>query len=64
MTLTAPPQFAGRRFVCWLVDGAPQQMGMRTIEITVSEDTTLKAAYARPARATPEHPTESNEPLE
>ena len=64
VTLTAPPQSAGRRFVRWLVDGVPQPMGMRTIEVTVNEDTTLKAAYARPARATPVHPTESDDPLE
>ena len=64
MTLTAPVQSAGRRFVRWLVDGAPQPIGMRTIEVIVSEGMTLKAAYARPARATPEHPTESDGPLE
>ncbi len=64
MTLTAPVRSAGRRFVRWLVDGAPQPSGMRTIEVLVSEDTTLKAVYARPARATPEQPAESDEPLE
>ena len=64
MTLTAPPRSAGRRFVRWLVDGAPQPVGMRTIEVIVSEATTLKAVYARPTRPTPVHPTESDDPLE
>ncbi len=64
MTFTAPPHSAGRRFVRWVVDGAPQPIGIRTIEVIVSEDTTLKVAYARPTRATPTHPTESDDPLE
>ncbi len=64
VTLTAPVHSQGRRFVRWLMDGVPQPIGRRTIEVTVSEDTTLKAVYARPTRATPEHPAESDEPLE
>ncbi len=64
MTLTAPPHSAGRRFVRWMIDSAPQPIGMRTIEVIVSEATTLKAVYARPTRPTPEHPTESDVPLE
>ncbi len=64
VTVTAPVHSAGRRFVRWLVDGAPQPIGMRTIEVIVREDTALKAVYARPTRPTPEHPSESDDPLE
>ncbi len=64
MTLTAPPQFAGRRFVRWQFAGVPQPIGMRTIEVIVSEGTALKAVYARPARAKPKRPAEPDGALE
>ncbi len=64
MTLTAPAHSAGRRFVRWLVDTVPQPIGMRSIEVMVSKDTTLKAIYARPRHPNPDGRTEPDGPLE
>ena len=37
-----------------------QGFGIRTIEVTISADTTLKAFYLRPGRVIPELPTEGS----
>ncbi len=64
VTVTAPPTSEGRRFVRWMVNGVLQEIGVRTIEVAVAEDTTLQALYLvqRPLR--PHRPTESDEPLD
>ncbi len=48
ITLKAPITSEGRRFLRWSVDGVMQGFGIRTIEVTIDEDTTLKAFYRRP----------------
>jgi hypothetical protein len=45
-----------------MVDGALQEIGVRTIEVAVAEDTTLQALYRRQKRLRPDRPTESYEP--
>ncbi len=60
ITLTAPITSDGRRFLRWSVNGEMQESGIRTIEVTISEDTTLKAFYKRQDRVIPELPTEGS----
>ena len=64
LTVTAPPTSEGRRFVRWRVDGVLQEIGVRTIEVAVAEDTTLQALYHLQRRLRPDRPTESDEPLD
>ena len=64
LTVTAPPTSEGRRFVRWRVDGVLQEIGVRTIEVAVAEDTTLQALYQRQRSLRPDRPTESDEPLD
>ncbi len=64
LTVTAPPISEGRRFLRWMVDGVLQEIGARTIEVAVAEDTTLQALYHRQRRLRPDRPTESDEPLD
>ncbi|MEE9296334.1 MAG: integrin alpha, partial [Phycisphaerae bacterium] len=45
VTVSAPPTSEGRRFVRWMVEGVLQEIGVRTIEVAVAEDTTLQALY-------------------
>ena len=60
ITLLAPSTSDGRRFLRWSVNGEMQGFGIRTIEVTISADTTLKAFYLRPGRVIPELPTEGS----
>ena len=64
LTVTAPLTSEGRRFVRWRVNGVLQEIGVRTIEVTVAEDTTLQALYHRQRRLRPDRPTESDAPLD
>jgi hypothetical protein len=64
LTLTAPSTSKGRRFLRWNVDGQMQGFGVRTIEVLISADTTLKAFYQRPSRVVPELPTEGDGDME
>ena len=64
LTVTAPPTSEGRRFVRWRVDGVLQEIGVRTIEVAVAEDTTLQALYHLQRRLRPDRPTESDAPLD
>ena len=64
LTVTAPPASEGRRFVRWRVDGVLQEIGVRTIEVAVAEDTTLQALYHHQRRLRPDRPTESDAPLD
>ncbi|MCH8912885.1 MAG: hypothetical protein IIA33_04885 [Planctomycetes bacterium] len=50
ITVTAPLRANGRRFLRWRVDGVLQLVGMRTIELTVTDQTTARALYRRPSR--------------
>ena len=50
VTMTAPLRASGRRFLRWRVDGILQLVGMRTIEVTVTDQTTARALYRRPNR--------------
>ncbi|MCZ6653671.1 MAG: hypothetical protein O7D91_11675, partial [Planctomycetota bacterium] len=64
LTVTAPPTSEGRRFVRWMVDDVLQDIGVRTIEVAVAEDTTLQALYHRQRRLRPDRPTEPDAPLD
>ena len=64
LTLTAPSTSNGRRFLRWMVDGQMQGFGIRAIDVTISEDTTLKAFYQRPGRITPDRPSEGSGDME
>ncbi len=64
LTVTAPPTSEGRRFVRWMVDGVLQEIGVRSIEVAVTEDTTLQALYRGQRRLRPDRATESDAPLE
>ncbi|MCZ6653456.1 MAG: hypothetical protein O7D91_10580, partial [Planctomycetota bacterium] len=64
LTVTAPPTSEGRRFVRWMVEGVLQEIGVRTIEVAVTENTTLQAIYHRQRRLRPDRPTESDAPLD
>ena len=64
MTVTAPKMSQGRRFLRWSVNGEMQAVGIRTIDVTISEDLTLKAFYQRPSRVTPDRPTEGSGDME
>jgi hypothetical protein len=64
LTVTAPPSSEGRRFLRWRVNGVLQEIGVRTIEVTVAEDTTLQALYNLQRRLRPDRPTESDGPLD
>jgi len=50
VTMTAPLRANGRRFLRWQVDGVLQPIGMKTIELTVTDQTTARALYHRPSR--------------
>ena len=64
MTVTAPPTSNGRRFLRWSAGGIILEFGVRTIDIVVAEDVTLKAIYERPRFLDPDHPTEDDGDLE
>ncbi len=64
ITLTAPITSEGHRFLRWSIDGEMQGFGIRTVEVTISKDTTLKAFYQRPGRVDPELPTEGSGDME
>jgi len=64
LTVTAPPSSEGRRFVRWRVDGVLQEIGVRAIEVTVTEESTLQALYHRQRRLQPDRPAESAAPLD
>ena len=53
VTMTAPLSASGRRFLRWQVGGVLQPLGMRTIELTVTDETTARALYRRPSRIVP-----------
>ena len=57
VTVTAPTTSQGRRFLRWSVDSVLQPVGVRTMEITMGENATLKALYQRPNRVSPSRPT-------
>jgi hypothetical protein len=50
VTMTAPLRANGRRFLRWRLDGVLQPVGLRTIEMTVTDQTTARALYRRPSR--------------
>ena len=58
ITLQAPSTSDGRRFLRWSVNGEMQGFGIRTVDVTISADTTLKVFYSRRGRVLPELPTE------
>ncbi len=64
VTVTAPPNSAGRRFLRWKVDGVLQTIGLRTIEIAITSDVDLEALYRRSGRIEPEQPTEDEGDME
>jgi len=64
ITLMAPITSEGRRFLRWSVNGELQGFGIRTIEVSISADTTLKAFYQRRGRVVPDHPSEGSGDLE
>lgn len=64
MSVTAPPTSAGRLFVRWRVDGVLQELGVRFLELVITEDTTLHAIYQRQTRLDPERPEEDDGDLE
>ncbi|MCH8880000.1 MAG: hypothetical protein IID34_08970 [Planctomycetes bacterium] len=64
ITLMAPITSEGRRFLRWSVNGELQGFGIRTIEVTISEDTALKAFYQRRGRVVPNFPSEGSGDLE
>ncbi|MCH8963317.1 MAG: lamin tail domain-containing protein [Planctomycetes bacterium] len=57
VTVTAPTTSQGRRFLRWSVDNVLQPLGVRTMEISMGENTTLKAFYQRASRVMPGRPT-------
>ncbi len=57
VTVTAPATSQGRRFLRWSVDNVLQPFGVRTMEVTVGENTTLKAYYQRASRVRPDRPS-------
>ncbi len=61
VTVTAPLSSRGRRFLRWSINGDVQQPGMRTLEIIVDEELTLRARYGQLRRIRPDRPTESDE---
>ena len=64
VTVTAPLTSNGRRFLRWGVNGVMQEYGVRTLELTVSTDTTLRAYDQRPARMIPDLPAEDSGDME
>ena len=48
--LRAPLVSEGRRFVRWNVSGVPQEFGVRTLSVRVTEDIHLEAVYRSPSR--------------
>ncbi len=64
LTLTAPARSDGRRFVRWSVDGVLQEVGVRTLELVVDQDISLRAIYERPRRPRPDRPTEGDGDLD
>ena len=57
VTLTAPVSSEGQKFMRWSVNGVMQPLGTRTVEVVVTEDTTLKAFYRHQGRLVPGRPT-------
>ena len=64
VTVTAPPSSAGRPFLRWKVDGVPQEIGLRTLEVEITSDVNLEAIYRRSSRIDPELPTEDGGDME
>ena len=64
VSVTAPPASEGHRFLRWSLNGVMQEYGVRAIDVTVSEDTALRAYYQRPARMRPDLPTEDSGDME
>ncbi|MCH8881510.1 MAG: hypothetical protein IID34_16720, partial [Planctomycetes bacterium] len=64
VTVTAPTNSQGRRFLRWSLDGVLQPIGVRTMDVTVGENTTLKAYYQRASRLRPHRPTEGSGDME
>ncbi len=64
LTLSAPARSDGRRFVRWSVNGVMQDFGVRTVEVLVEEDISLRAIYQRQGRVNPDRPTEDDGDLE
>ena len=64
VTLTAPVLSKGRKFLRWSVDDALQEFGKRTIEVAITDSTSLKAYYMSDRQLDPERPLESDGDLE
>ncbi|MCH8053383.1 MAG: hypothetical protein IH895_04930, partial [Planctomycetes bacterium] len=64
VTVTAPTTSQGRRFLRWSVDSVLQPIGVRSMEVTVGENTTLKAYYQRASRLRPHRPSEGSGDME
>jgi glucose/arabinose dehydrogenase len=65
VTVTAPLRADGRRFLRWQVDGVLRPAGMRTIELTVTNQTTAVALYRRQDRIEQNPgPRQQDNPLE
>lgn len=64
VTLIAPVLSEGRKFLRWSVDGTLQAFGQRTIEVAITDSSSLKAYYMRAAQLDPKRPLESDGDLE
>ncbi len=64
VTVTAPKRSNGRRFLRWSVNGIMLEFGLRTLEMVVPQDVTLRAIYERPTSVEPDRPTEDDGDLE
>jgi len=58
VTVTAPTSSSGHRFVRWIVNGALQPIGQRTLEVEIASEVNLDAIYARSSRLEPDRPIE------
>ena len=53
ITMTAPDAVDDRRFVWWVIDAQPQNIGRRTVTIDASDDVSAEAVYAIPRPSAP-----------
>ena len=64
VSVTAPLRSNGQKFVRWGVNGVLEDLGVRTLTLTVTEDITLKAYYKRQRRIVPDDPRDSGGDLD
>ncbi len=53
-----------RPFLRWKINGVPQEIGLRTVEVEITADMDLEALYRRPRRLEPKQPIESDGDME